>query len=199
MGDEKEAGVAQSPANSDFETGDRRAAFAGDVGYVPADNREADFFTRNGLNLKSFQRREFDLYAAHSRVDFSRQDHQLTRLLTLGDWGTGTEQLDRSMKSRHLNMIAIGGCIGTGFFVGSGSALTAGGPGSVLICFCIAGVLVFNVVYALGELVVMYPVSGGFYTYSSRFISPAWGTAMGWNYVSPVLSYMCIPIHSDLY
>lgn len=41
----------------------------------------------------------------------------------------------------------------------------------------------FNVVYALGELSVMYPVSGGFYTYSARFIDPSWGFAMGWNYV----------------
>jgi amino acid transporter len=39
------------------------------------------------------------------------------------------------------------------------------------------------VVYALGELAVMYPVSGGFYTYSTRFIDPSWGFAMGWNYV----------------
>lgn len=45
------------------------------------------------------------------------------------------------------------------------------------------GVMIFNVVYALGELAVMYPVSGGFYTYSVRFIDPSWGFAMGWNYV----------------
>lgn len=88
------------------------------------------------------------------------------------------------MKTRHLHMIAIGGSIGAGFFVGSGSALTGGGPGSLLICFAIAGVMIFNVVHALGELAVMYPVSGGFYTYSTRFIDPSWGFAMGWNYVS---------------
>jgi amino acid transporter len=40
-----------------------------------------------------------------------------------------------------------------------------------------------RLVYALGELAVMYPVSGGFYTYSTRFIDPSWGFAMGWNYV----------------
>jgi yeast amino acid transporter len=62
--------------------------------------------------------------------------------------------------------------------------LTRGGPGSVFICFLIAGIMIFNVVYALGELAVMYPVSGGFYTYSVRFIDPSWGFAMGWNYVS---------------
>lgn len=43
--------------------------------------------------------------------------------------------------------------------------------------------MIFNVVYALGELACMYPVSGGFYTYSIRFIDPSWGFAMGWNYV----------------
>lgn len=96
--------------------------------------------------------------------------------------------LDRSMKKRHLNMIAIGGSIGAGFFVGSGGALTRGGPASLLICFLIAGVMVFNVVYSLGELAVMYPVSGGFYTYSVRFIDPSWGFAMGWNYVGLSLS-----------
>jgi len=53
----------------------------------------------------------------------------------------------------------------------------------VLIDFLIMGVMMFNVVYALGEMAVMYPVSGGFYTYSIRFIDPSWGFAMGWNYV----------------
>ncbi|KAL4973958.1 amino acid permease/ SLC12A domain-containing protein [Aspergillus desertorum] len=49
--------------------------------------------------------------------------------------------------------------------------------------FLIIGIMMFNVVYALGELAVMYPISGGFYTYSARFIDPSWGFAMGWNYV----------------
>lgn len=44
----------------------------------------------------------------------------------------------------------------------------------------------FCVVYSLGEMAVMYPVSGGFYTYSVRFIDPSWGFAMGWNYVFQV-------------
>jgi hypothetical protein len=66
---------------------------------------------------------------------------------------------------------------------GSGSALANGGPAALLIDFGIIGIMMFNVVYALGELAVMYPISGGFYTYSSRFIDPSWGFAMGWNYV----------------
>ncbi|KAF1945517.1 amino-acid permease inda1 [Clathrospora elynae] len=117
---------------------------------------QESFMTRNGLNLRSFERRP------------------KVGPLTV---------LDKTMKTRHLHMIAIGGSIGAGFFVGSGGALSKGGPGSVLIDFIIMGVMIFNVVYALGELAVMYPVSGGFYTYSTRFIDPSWGFAMGWNYV----------------
>lgn len=118
--------------------------------------RSDNWFTRNGLNLESFKKR---------------------------DYGKGLVELDRSMKPRHLHMIAIGGSIGAGFFVGSGGALSKGGPGSLLIDFLIIGIMMFNVVYALGELAVMYPVSGGFYTYAVRFIDPSWGFAMGWNYV----------------
>ncbi|KAJ3565932.1 hypothetical protein NPX13_g7318 [Xylaria arbuscula] len=118
--------------------------------------RSENFMTRNGLNLESFKMR---------------------------DYGHGIVELDRSMKPRHLHMIAIGGSIGAGFFVGSGSALMKGGPGFLIIDFLIIGIMIFNVVYALGEMAVMYPVSGGFYTYSTRFIDPSWGFAMGWNYV----------------
>ena len=60
------------------------------------------------------------------------------------------------------------------------------GPGSVFIDFSIIGVMMFFVVHALGEMAVMYPVSGGFYTYSVRFIDPSWGFAMGYNYVFQV-------------
>ncbi|KAK4570157.1 Amino-acid permease inda1 [Recurvomyces mirabilis] len=92
-------------------------------------------------------------------------------------------QLNKTLKARHLNMIAIGGSIGAGLFVGSGGALATGGPASLLIDFSIIGIMMFNVVYALGELAIMFPISGGFYTYSTRFIDPSWGFAMGWNYV----------------
>ncbi|KAK4902888.1 Amino-acid permease inda1 [Elasticomyces elasticus] len=92
-------------------------------------------------------------------------------------------QLNKTLKPRHLNMIAIGGSIGAGLFVGSGGALSTGGPAALLIGFGIIGIMMFNVVYALGELAIMFPISGGFYTYSNRFIDPSWGFAMGWNYV----------------
>ncbi|KAG6032863.1 Amino-acid permease inda1 [Claviceps sp. LM458 group G5] len=118
--------------------------------------RHPNFWTRNGLTIESFKK-------AH--------------------YGVGIVELERPMKSRHLSMIAIGGSIGAGFFVGSGSALANGGPGSLFLDFLIIGIMMFNVVHALGELAILFPVSGGFYTYSARFVSPSWGFAMGWNYV----------------
>ena len=89
---------------------EKGAAYASPV-KVDADHddgaiRSDNFFTRNGLNLESFKKRNY---------------------------GEGIIELDRSMKPRHLHMIAIGGSIGAGFFVGSGSALRRGGPGSLLI------------------------------------------------------------------
>jgi len=88
--------------------------------------------------------------------------------------------LSRRLKGRHLQMIAIGGSIGTGLFVGSGSALSTGGPASLLIAFALIGGMLFCVVHALGEMAVLFPIAGSFSAYSTRFLDPAWGFAMGW-------------------
>ncbi|KAI0481586.1 amino acid permease [Xylaria cf. heliscus] len=90
--------------------------------------------------------------------------------------------LKTDLKSRHMQMIAIGGAIGAGLFVGSGSALHNGGPASLIIGYLIIGVMLLFTMQALGELAVMYPVNGAFYTYVVRFIDPSWGFAIGWEY-----------------
>jgi amino acid transporter len=99
-----------------------------------------------------------------------------------GDVEKGETGLHRTLKNRHLQMIAIGGSIGTGLFVGSGSALASGGPAALVLDFGIIGFMLFNVCMALGELSVIFPVSGSFAVHGSRFLDPAWGFAMGWNY-----------------
>ncbi|KAK2744656.1 hypothetical protein FQN55_006574 [Onygenales sp. PD_40] len=90
--------------------------------------------------------------------------------------------LTRALRGRHLQMIAIGGSIGAGLFIGSGKALSDGGPASVLLGFLIIGVMVFCAMQSLGELSVLYPVNGAFYNYATRFVDPAWGFTMGWQY-----------------
>ncbi|CDO55185.1 hypothetical protein DV113_000861 [Geotrichum candidum] len=97
-------------------------------------------------------------------------------------FATSKAPLERSLKARHLQMIAIGGSIGTGLFIGSGGSLSGGGPAAVVIGFGLIGTMLFNTVHSLGELAVRFPVSGAFSTYSTRFLDPAWGFAMGWNY-----------------
>ncbi|TPX11217.1 uncharacterized protein E0L32_001035 [Thyridium curvatum] len=99
-----------------------------------------------------------------------------------GIMATANTALARELKGRHLQMIAIGGSIGTGLFVTSGKALATGGPASLLIAYCFVGVMLYCTVHALGELAVAFPVSGSFSAFSTRFLDPSWGFAMGWNY-----------------
>ena len=71
---------------------------------------------------------------------------------------------------------------GTGLFVASGKALSEGGPASLLLAYSLIGGMLYCTVQALGEMAVLFPVAGSFSAYSTRFLDPAWGFAMGWNY-----------------
>ncbi|KAK9767626.1 hypothetical protein K7432_002435 [Basidiobolus ranarum] len=93
-----------------------------------------------------------------------------------------TEQLNRTLKTRHLSMIAIGGTIGTGLFIASGQSIANGGPGGALVAYGLIGVMVFFLMTSLGEMAAYIPISGSFNTYGSRFVDPAFGFALGWNY-----------------
>ncbi|CAD6886294.1 unnamed protein product [Tilletia laevis] len=90
--------------------------------------------------------------------------------------------LKRRLQSKQMQMIAIGANMGVGLFLGSSSALYSGGPGFILIDFIIVAIMLFFVVMALAEMATTFPVSGSFVTYTTRFIDPALGFAMGWNY-----------------
>lgn len=90
--------------------------------------------------------------------------------------------VNRSLKTRHLSMIALGGSIGTGLFVASGSSISTAGPGGALVAYVAIGIMVYFLMTSLGEMATYMPVSGSFATYATKFIDPAFGFALGWNY-----------------
>ncbi|GME79844.1 unnamed protein product [Ambrosiozyma monospora] len=89
---------------------------------------------------------------------------------------------ERAMKPRHLRMIAMGSCIGTGLFIGTGTTLRTGGPAGILIAFFIVCVQVYCVIQALAEMAVAFPTSGSFVQYATRFVSGPFGFATAWIY-----------------
>lgn len=91
-------------------------------------------------------------------------------------------KLQRRLNARLLNMIAIGGSIGTGIFLASGSAISMAGPGGTMLAYLVMGMMVYFLMTSLGEMAAYMPTSGSFYVYASRFVDPALGYALGWNY-----------------
>ncbi|AEI44760.1 amino acid permease [Paenibacillus mucilaginosus] len=90
--------------------------------------------------------------------------------------------LQRTMKSRHLYMISLGGVIGTGLFISSGYTINQAGPGGALLAYLVGGFIMYLVMMCLGELSVAMPVTGSFQTYAARYIGPATGFTIGWLY-----------------
>lgn len=94
---------------------------------------------------------------------------------------TSKTDLTQNLKKRQLQMIAIGGCVGLGLFIGVGPALT-NGPASLLIAWGLVSTFLYCTMQSLAELAALFPISGSFSTYATRFVDPSWGFAVGWNY-----------------
>ena len=91
-------------------------------------------------------------------------------------------QLQRTLKARHMSMIAIGGSIGTGLFVASGATISQAGPGGALLAYMVVGLMVYFLMTSLGEMASHMPVSGSFATYGAKYVDEGFGFALGWNY-----------------
>ncbi|MBM9466653.1 amino acid permease [Nakamurella leprariae] len=101
-----------------------------------------------------------------------------------GSPAAGDEHQDgyaRGLSARTVQMIAIGGAIGTGLFFGSGAAIEQAGP-ALILAYLIAGLAIFVVMRALGELLLHRPVAGSFSDYATEFLGSSWGFAVGWTY-----------------
>ena len=96
--------------------------------------------------------------------------------------GTQVEDLHRTLKARHLTMIALGGAIGTGLFVASGASIAQAGPGGALLMYALIGLMVYCLMTSLGEMAVHMPVAGSFVTYSGLYVEEGFAFALGWSY-----------------
>jgi AAT family amino acid transporter/D-serine/D-alanine/glycine transporter len=89
--------------------------------------------------------------------------------------------LARNLRNRHIQLIAIGGTIGVGLFLGSAKAIHEAGPG-LLLAYAVGGIAIFFIMRALGELLTYRPVAGSFATYAEEFCGPLPGFITGWSY-----------------
>ena len=97
--------------------------------------------------------------------------------------------MQRKLKHRHLQLISIGGVIGSGYFLGTGYVIEQAGPASV-ISYLLGGLIVLAVMLCLAELAVEKPLSGSFVVYARENISAAWACGVGWSYWVTWVSYV---------
>ncbi|MEU1788331.1 amino acid permease [Streptomyces sparsogenes] len=100
--------------------------------------------------------------------------------------------LSHGLKQRHLSMIALGGVIGAGLFVSSGTGIAAAGP-SIVIAYVVSGLLVMLVMRMLGEMSAANPASGSFSVHAERAIGPWAGFTVGWMFCA----LLCVAIAAE--
>lgn len=91
------------------------------------------------------------------------------------------KELQRGLKARHIELIALGGTIGVGLFMGSASTIKWAGP-SVILAYALAGIVMFMVMRIMGEMLYLEPVTGSFATYAKKYMGPWAGYLTTWCY-----------------
>lgn len=105
----------------------------------------------------------------------------------------GEGGLQRNLQARHLTMISLGGTIGTGLFLASGSSIQVAGPGYALIAYGLIGTMVYCFMSSLGEMTTYLPITGSINAYGTRFVDPAFGFMLG---KSLVLILLCLKLRN---
>lgn len=95
----------------------------------------------------------------------------------------------RSLKDRHVQLIALGGIIGSGYFLGTGEVVHLVGP-AVFLAYMLGGLIVYLTMICMGELAVAIPISGSFINYTADFISPSLACGVGWSYWISWVAYI---------
>ncbi|KAK7999226.1 hypothetical protein PG991_014901 [Apiospora marii] len=121
--------------------------------------------------------------SAEQRQNTNNNDDTLSDLKREQQYETrhnGT--LERKLKSRHVQFLALSGAIGTGLFVGSGQMLSVAGPLSTFLAYALTGCNLYAVINSLGEMAAYLPLPGAVPVYASRYVDEALGFTLGWNY-----------------
>lgn len=100
------------------------------------------------------------------------------------------EELHRGIQPWHVSLIAIGGIIGSCYFLGLGSVYADMGPGAVIIAYIIAGICIYGVMQSFAELLVNIPRRGSYVTYAKEFMGPSIATGVGWAYWANWIFYI---------
>ncbi len=95
----------------------------------------------------------------------------------------------RDLKDRHVQLIALGGVIGSGYFLGTGAVIHQVGP-SVFLAYILGGLIIYLTMLCMGELAVAIPISGSFINYTADFISPSFACGVGWSYWISWVAYI---------
>lgn len=95
----------------------------------------------------------------------------------------------RALKDRHVQLIALGGIIGSGYFLGTGAVVNQVGP-SVCLAYILGGLIIYLTMLCMGELAVAIPISGSFINYTADFISPSLACGVGWSYWISWVAYI---------
>ena len=111
-----------------------------------------------------------------------------------GMMADNADNLQRHLGNRQIQLIAIGGSIGTALFVSIGTGLYHGGPGSLFLAFTIQSIFLAMVNNCLAEMSTAFPVSGGFIRLAGKWVDDALGFMVGWNFLSvPHLFFFLLP------
>lgn len=94
---------------------------------------------------------------------------------------TQGKELQRGLEERHITLMSLGAAIGVGLFLGSATAIKMAGPG-ILVGYAVAGLIMFFIMRALGEMAIQKPVAGSFSKYARDYLGPLAGYITGWNY-----------------
>ncbi|KAG7664241.1 uncharacterized protein J8A68_002255 [[Candida] subhashii] len=142
-------------------------------------------------NSDSSPVKEIHIHDLHSVISRHTVDYDLyvAKSNPTGIQNAEGHQLRQALDSRHVSMIAIGGALGTGLLIGTGSALKTAGAGAILVAYSLIGFVVFMVMSGLGEVATFVPLNG-FANYCQRYVDDALGFACGYVYL---FKYLILP------